>query len=223
MTSHSPGSEVLPRAPLALSVPSTIAVDPYSHDSLRAPFIDIALRDEAISILGEVSEVESLAHRYFSTCHRRLPILSKERFLLSLPFIYSRPRADYILLCLSVSLVLQQPKDHSGQQKDSMQSSLYVTTKCLIASLEAANYVSLDFVQARVLVCWYELGHGIYPAALASIASCASISRALGLECKAVQAPIRQGYHSSDLPAAEEEKRVRWAIINLDRSVSGTL
>ena len=200
----------------ALGVPSKISVDPYSQDSMRLPFLDIAFRDEALNILGEVSEVEETATLFFGTAYLRMPFLSEKRYRVSLPYLYSRPRADFILLCLSISLVLQRPKEISFPG-DTMQSSLYVTVKCLISSLEAANHVSLDFVQSRAIVCHYEIGHGIYPAAAASIAACSSAARALGLEKKRFQDPQRDIRNIANRLAAEEEKRTWWVIINMDR------
>jgi hypothetical protein len=198
-----------------------ITVDPYSHQTLRQPFINIAVRDEAFNILGELPEVEEMVLSYFSTTSIRMPIVSQIRILRELPQTYSIPRADFSLLCLSMYLVQQKPRKLDSLN-GSLQSSLYVTLKCLIASLEAANYLSLNFVQARALVCFYELGHAIYPAASASVASCARTARALGLEAKSFQAADRDYSNLALRLAAEEEKRTWWAVVNLDRSVSPT-
>ncbi|ETN39070.1 uncharacterized protein HMPREF1541_05292, partial [Cyphellophora europaea CBS 101466] len=127
-----------------------------------------------------LAEIEEVVRQYFATSFFQLPILSKRRFLDDLPYVYFRPRADYLLLCVSISLILQKPKT-TNFVGESMQSSLYVITKCLIASLEAANYVSLNVLQSRMLVCLYELGHAIYPAASMSISACAKSARALGI------------------------------------------
>jgi len=72
-------------------------------------------------------------------------------------------------------------------------------------------------VQARLLVSLYEMGHGIHPAASISIGACARTARALGLNKKLFQRA--QGDHASRL-RAEEEKRVWWALLNLDRFIN---
>lgn len=191
-------------------------MDPYSHEALRLPFLNIALRDEAATILGEVVEVEATAQQFFATTFIRFPILSKSRFFEHLPYIYSKPHADFILLCLSVKLIMQKPAG-AALATESMQSTLYVTTKRLIASLEAATCVSLQFVQARALVCFYEFGHAIYPAASSSIAACAKTARCLGLdETISPQQDPRLDVREVD-STAEENKRTWWAILNLDR------
>jgi hypothetical protein len=201
-----------------LSVPSMLSVDPFSQDTLRASFLDIAVRDEAVNILGEMQELEDLVRRFFSTVYIRVPFISQRRFRVNLPYVYSRPRADYLLLCLSISLVLQRPREINFPG-ETMQSSLYVTVKCLIASLEAAGVLTLGFVQARALVCFYEIGHGIYPAAAASLAACASSARLLGLENRRSR---KQHPEVGDLAGeseTEEKKRTLWAIVNMDRYV----
>ena len=195
-----------------------INIDPYSHETLRQPFLDVAFRDEAFNIMGDLSEVGEMVRQYFSTLSPRIPILSRSRFLARLPSIYTRPRADYSLLCLSICLLMQKPRSLKFPT-GSLQSSLYVTLKCLIASLEATDHVSLDFVQARLLVCFYELGHAIYPAASSSIAACSRTARAFGLDVKGFQASGREYSVLATRLAAEEEKRAWWAVINLDRFV----
>ena len=99
-------------------------------------------------------------------------------------------------------------------QGQSMQSSLYVMVKSNISLLESTGYLSLEVVQSRVLLSYYEMGHGILPAALISIGACARAARALGLHKKLFHSPSE---NSGARMRAEEEKRVWWAVINLDR------
>jgi hypothetical protein len=93
-----------------------------------------------------------------------------------------------------------------------MQSSLYITVKSVISLLESTNFLSLELVQCRLLVAFYEIGHGISPAASISIAAGARTARALGLNKQWVRPEF--GGHTID---AEEERRVWWAVFNLDR------
>lgn len=190
-------------------------MDPYSHEALRLPFLNIAFRDEAAAIFGELEEVEATAEQFFATTFKRFPVLSKSRFYERLPYIYTKPHADFILLCLSIRLAMQMPTPAT----ESMQSSLYITAKSLIASLEAANCVSLLFIQARVLVCFYEFGHAIYPAASSSLAACAKIARSVKLDVTI--SPRRDLEEVPEIDSAREEnRRTWWAIVNLDRLVN---
>jgi hypothetical protein len=191
-------------------------VDLYTNASLRTSFVNVAFREEAAKVLGKLSDVEGLARLFFSTTWTRIPFLSQARFAADLPRLYSQPRAEYLLLCLAVKLAVTRA-DELAFEDDTMQSTVYVTVKCLIASLEAINHVSLLCVQARALLCYYEVGHGIYPAAMASVAACAATARVLGLERKAFESRERQGGTEVERLTAEEEKRTWWTIINMDR------
>jgi hypothetical protein len=94
-----------------------------------------------------------------------------------------------------------------------MQSSLYVTSKSIISLLEATSYLSLEVVQCHLLIAFYEMGHGIYPAAAASIGACAKIAH------------YTNSHHGSILSSkkdereivVEEKRRTLWALHNLDR------
>lgn len=97
----------------------------------------------------------------------------------------------------------------------SMQSSLYVSIKTTMALLEASGFLSVRVLQARLLVCFYEVGHAIDTAASISIAGCGRIVQALGLDRKGFQEV--GGLDEEGLMGSEQEKRVRWATILLDR------
>jgi hypothetical protein len=64
-----------------------------------------------------------------------------------------------------------------------------------------------------LLIALYEVGHGIYPAASISMASCARAARNLGLH------KIRSKPLSESEDEIEEKRRTWWAIHNLDRYV----
>ncbi|TVY81025.1 hypothetical protein LSUE1_G004366 [Lachnellula suecica] len=188
-------------------------VDPFLHDALRKPTVDIALSMEVSNILGAVDKVHAMAIAYFETIWTRMPMICKSNFFKKLPTMYDKPQADFLLLCLCIHLYLQTPAE--GVQ--SMQSSLYVNVKSKISLLESTSYLTRTVIQARILVTSYEMGHGINPGATISISACASSARALGLNKKAFQNPA-----SVELSPiqAEEEKRVWWAVVVLDRFVN---
>jgi Fungal specific transcription factor domain len=189
---------------------NAIKVDPFRHDALRQTTVEVAIATEASKILGAVDKIEVMATTYFNTIYQRLSIVSKRRFYERLPHVFARPDADFIVLCLCIRLVLEGP----SQEGQSMQSSLYVTIKSNISLLESTNYLSLTFVQCRLLVAFYEMGHGISPAASISIGACARTARALGLNKRNFERIVED---EASRIQAEEEKRVWWAVVNLDR------
>lgn len=184
-------------------------VNPFRHRALRQPTIDIAVSMQALKIFGSFEKVQETATTYFNTIYQRMPIISKRRFYERLRPLSESTPADFSALYLCIDLILQYPL----QQAQNMQSSLYLTVKSIISLLESTNHVSLEVVQCRLLVSFYEIGHGIFPAASISIGACARTARALGLNKNRV--------HSVDNEVrrivAEEERRVWWAVVNLDR------
>ena len=97
-----------------------------------------------------------------------------------------------------------------------VQSPLYATVKSFINVLEASNDVSVDLAHCRVLVTFYEMGHGLHTAAYVSIAGSARLARTLGLHRK----PWRYLDADTDKIILEEKKRIWWAIANMDRFIN---
>jgi hypothetical protein len=197
-------------------------VDPLLYDALRGLTVDIAMCQNARDILRTVDEVSLVADNYFATVWQKYPTICSatawQRYPIicpvlsrrQLPTMFSEPRGDFILLCLAIHLLMQLPDTEHG----SMQSLLYVAVKTSIALLEATNFTSISVLQARLIVTLYEVGHGISPAASISVAGCARIVHALGLNQKFFQSvPLDE----TGKLAAEQDKRARWGIILLDR------
>jgi hypothetical protein len=185
-------------------------VDPFLHETLRGPTVDIAMTQEANKIMGTADDIKAITDKFFDTMWARFPIICPVLFRRQLPSVFSQPHADFIVLCTSIHLLLQFPTSERGN----MHSSLYVTIKRNIALLEATNFMTLSALQARLLVTLYETGHGILPAASISVAGCARMAHALGLNNKKFQ-----NVPSDDIGkmTAEQEKRARWGTILLDR------
>ena len=213
-----PTQSLLPATPpYSIRSPSTIIadVDHFRYESLRRPAVDVIVSSEVQRVLGSTAEVATITNAYFRSVHLRLPVLSREHFSESLSISSDLLQADLAVLILVMYLAQQRPQ-HRGE---SMQSSLYVTAKMLIGLLEASNYSSLRTVQSRVLLSWYELGHGLFSGASISIGACARAARLIQLHGRSPKTP------TDHREAALEEERMRtWcAIRNLDRCVQCTL
>ncbi|KAL7935536.1 hypothetical protein V8C35DRAFT_279265 [Trichoderma chlorosporum] len=194
----------------------TSSVEPFLHDSLRRPTVDIIVQKHFLRIIGSRSEMHRIADSYFATIARRISVVSAQRLYARLPKIESPScAADFAALCLCLHLLLQLPQQHDS----SMQSSLYVTLKGIISLLEATSYHSLEVIQCRILIAFYEIGHGIYPAAAASVGSCAKMARFAGFH----RHSILSSYDDEREIVAEEKKRTLWALHNLDRYLNLTM
>ncbi len=91
---------------------------------------------------------------------------------------------------------------------------LYRAVKQFYFDIEFSGRLSLQTLQAAVLIAIYEIGHGIYPAAIISVSNCARIGTLLGIDKS-----LNVWGPSSGIPwiELEERRRVWWAIIILDR------
>jgi hypothetical protein len=188
-------------------------VDPFQFDTLRHPTVDVAVRTEVQRALGSVDTARAVFDAYFNTIYHRLPIMSHKRFYDHLHTLFDDSAdAGYSALCFCIYLLNQQPP---VLPNGSMQTSQYVRVKSILSLLEATSYVSLEIVQCRVLVAFYELGHAIYPAASMSIATAAKLARVLCLH----KSSKRATEIVPDPINAEERRRVWWAVVNLDRCV----
>lgn len=207
LTSRRPQSDDSPTSFFGIAVSSS---DLFRHEVLQKSAVDVAICKDVCNILGERDEIVALAAKYFDTLSHRMPFIWKDRFNSRLRSMHSNPHADFSLLCLCISLVIQHPPKY-GQ---SVLSSVYAVIKSHISLLETSGFLSLEFVQARLLLSVFEIGHGLYPAASISIGACARTARALGLNKKQFK---NASLDNSSKQRAEEEKRVWWEIVNLDR------
>jgi hypothetical protein len=186
-------------------------VDPFRFDTLRHPTVDVTIRTEVLRALGSIEVANAVFAAYFNTIYHRLPILSHKRFDDRVHTVFDdTANAGYCALCFCIQLLNEQP---SASSSESMQTSQYVKVKSILSLLEATSYLSLEIVQCRVLVAFYELGHAIYPAASMSIATAAKFARLLRLHTSCIEAVE----HVPDSIDSEERKRVWWAVVNLDR------
>ncbi|KAH7304841.1 hypothetical protein BKA65DRAFT_602133 [Rhexocercosporidium sp. MPI-PUGE-AT-0058] len=201
--SQAPSAQGLSPNVLFSAPASAMNIDPFRHEALRQPTVNIAVSNEVSKILGTYDDIHSKATKYFATIGQRMPIVSKVRFFERLPSIFSNPQADFLVVCLAMNLILQYPIP--GDQ--SMQSSSYVVVKSFISVLESTSFLSLDVVQARLLVTFYELGHGIQGGASLSIAGAASSARFICL-CNGDSLCTTEDPQSSDSLPIED---TQWA------------
>ncbi|KAJ2979139.1 hypothetical protein NQ176_g3431 [Zarea fungicola] len=94
-----------------------------------------------------------------------------------------------------------------------MISPPYLSLRARLAMLEASGCQSLHFLQCRILLVFYELGHGIFPAVSVSVAACARA-------CRAISTGWQFSDATSQNPDDEEKRRTWWAIHNLERYIA---
>ena len=166
--------------------------------------INNAITEQLCKVVGTVSDVRDVASTYFGTIHLWFPILSESSYYKHLPNTFESPHADYSLLSLSMALINTIP---AAKDNPDTLSPMYALLKTSIAMVEAANINTLAVIRARLLVSLFEVGHGI-PAAYLSLAATARA---------AVLAGLNRAIHNASSSQREEDLRVWWGIVMLDR------
>ncbi|KAE8153586.1 hypothetical protein BDV25DRAFT_168610 [Aspergillus avenaceus] len=204
----SPQAQSTDRFPSALF----LDIDCYKWAGMRLPMPGANIPIEVVTILNEGDSIIETCATYFSTIHRWMPIVSKKRLDLGIPFGGGGP--DLALLFLAMKLTITCVLSSETASED----SLYMTTKGFLATLETTGVVSFRCLQALTLVALYEYSHSIYPAAWMTVGACSRYADMLGLSPSG-----RALNHISPCTTwteAEERRRVWWAIFILDRVIS---
>lgn len=229
-TAHTPSANppvAIPRTTNA-SMESSILDDPQAP---RHPFPAVFFLDSRVFQLAQVGmprinmsfsqdvvsftrEAKPIAARYFEDVHTWMPIVSKFRFYNHLMNPLLEHRSDLTILLFCMRLISWSAVEHADGDKP--RTRAYLAAKRLLVDAESAGILSLQILQAIVLVSIYEIGHGIYPAAYVTIGTCARYGIALGIDKQTLS---DNGSPSITEVEQEERRRVWWAILILDRFV----
>jgi hypothetical protein len=204
-----------------LAIPGSNDIDPFQYAALRQPTYDLFVAKRASSVLGDLAHVEQTAAAYFATIFLRMPILPRKTFFDKLPNLYTHPQADFTVLCLTIHLLIQRPDavESAGHHGQTMHSSTYVTVKSFVGVLQSLAHPTMELLQAMVLLVLFEMGHGMYPAASISMATCARTARAIRLN----KIPGDRSATSFTNLELEQRRRVWWALLILDRYANNEL
>ena len=148
----------------------------FSHCqiTIQKPQISFPLGD--FDFLQNADSVRCVARQYFRTIHLWLPILSRSKFYGLILHQQLQKEADLRLLVTCMHILL--PRKCDGSQP---RQTTYSSLKHQLVSLEQAGVLTITVLQAMILIAFYELGHGIYPAVFLTVGTCARYAVALGL------------------------------------------
>jgi len=139
-----------------------------------------------------------------------MPIISKKNLYEHIRNPLGQIRSDYALLLLAMDLLCWIPEGSDPR------TSTYRAAKSFYLDLEIQGFVSLQVMQAEILIALFEFGHAIYPSANVSIEACVRYGCALGINWDA-KFPAKRPFSWVD---GDELNRVWWAVIILDRYAS---
>ncbi len=185
----------------------------FADARITVPRLNVIVPAEVAATIGvSILDIQDTVDRYFANIHTWLPFISKKRMQLALCNPAIELSSDLALLLLSMKLIIQIPQ--GGPQ--SARSPLYSVTKSFFNMVESHGVVSLQVLQADILIAAYEIGHAIYPTAYLTTGHCARLGHILGLNDRQ-NAPQLLRRKPGAWAELEEMKRVWWAVMLLDR------
>jgi hypothetical protein len=127
-------------------------------------------------IVDNGTTVPTLFSEYFRTIGIWLPAIVSEKALYKR--LQGEPSSEVALLLLSVFLAVQAP-ERGNPNTLFPQTTIYFAAKSLLSALIGAGVLSLEVVQASVLILLYEAGQGMLNQARMSAAFCSQMGMRL--------------------------------------------
>lgn len=184
----------------------------YEHAELWLPQINILLSPEVTSY---VNDREFIVSQHFATTQSWMPLLSRKKLYHELATYSSQSQSDFVILLYCMKLLMWWPPEQDRYSTRNGRTAAYSTATRLLHQAESEGTLTLQLLQAKLLVCLYELGHSIYPTAYLSVGACARYGIALGIDKTNEASPTNQ---ATDPIVLEEMRRCWWVVIILDRS-----
>ncbi|KAL7935789.1 hypothetical protein V8C35DRAFT_298248 [Trichoderma chlorosporum] len=201
-------------APHAATANAIRFIEPsvYRDASLGPSSEDIAIPSSITTHVGHPGQIYDIGTVFFSATSLWMPIICRKRFYADALSPISPHRRGLILLALTMKLYCTpaSANGHNGRR------ALYQLVKAFHADVEATSTMSVHILQAAVFIAIYEIDQAIYPSAYMSVAACARYGIAMGLN-KLMTSPFGDGKPGYSGVEIEEQRRVWWAILILDR------
>ncbi|KAF4626325.1 hypothetical protein G7Y89_g11835 [Cudoniella acicularis] len=138
----------------------------FQQCQVEIPKPTTPLHPNIFNCIGNPENWEVIASSYFSAAHTWMPIISKKRFYEYIQTSSGQIRSDYSLLIMCMDLICWLPIDQNPR------TPAYLAAKSFYLNLEIQGVVSLQVLQAGILIALFELGHAIFPSAAISIDAC---------------------------------------------------
>ena len=184
----------------------------FDHSKIQIPQAEVQLSQH---VLEAFEDADAISTSFFSWVHLWMPIIQISKWKTQLTGPLVRPRTDVKILLVAMKLVLWTPGPSPELREPRRQE--YFTLKSVFLEAEMVGMLSLELLQALILLAIYEYSHAIYPAAYISVGACVRYGLALGID-KQRQVEIER--EKFDLEEQEERRRVWWSVVILDRLIS---
>ena len=207
----------------AIEPPTTGVVDPsllnfrtLPSNPLSLPSVDEQVSTQAVRLLDCISRksrpIDVFVSTYFATFHRSLPILNQETFRAQMRIL--APSSHFSTLLLSIILISHLSLKITFGNEGKSKEELYSTLKSIHGLLLGNGKVSMELVQAGVIIAAYEHCQALHRDAWVGIGNCARLGQVLGLH-----RAVRPGPQEEEGAMWEERKCLWWGIVVLERYV----
>lgn len=159
---------------------SFLAPRVFRQAKLELPRPGLPVPAEVAAYVGDAEQVRDVARRFFATTHKWIPFISKHRLVPALLNPLSQRRCELTLLHLCMRLSITPPP--RGEQHGTNVNPLYRLAKHFFFEAECVGIMSVQILQAAVLLAVYEIGQALYPAAYLTVGWCARYGVALGAD-----------------------------------------
>jgi hypothetical protein len=193
---------------------SFLTPDLFHEARLEIPRLELGIPDEVAVHLGDNQQILETASKFFQMTW--MLIVSRKRYYAAVLNPLSPARRPTVLLALCMKLCCLPLHDDGGPER----ISLYRLVKKFYAEVESTQDLCVQVLQAAIFIAVFEIGDAIYPAAYLTVGACARYGIGMGLD--KINKARMGGEHNptASWMEIEERRRVWWAILTLDRSVT---
>ena len=197
--------------------PTTNATRYWDYPHPQPLGVDEQISAQAARLLNAIARkrgpINVFISAYFRNFHRSLPIVSQDTFYAQLQLLQNSPNSHFSTLLLSMILISYlSSKIDDGEGKEAKE--LYPTLKNIYGLLTSTGRVTVELVQAGVIIAAWEHCQGLGREGWLSIGCCARMGNVLSLHHT-----IRE-----DMPESIEGRReldtrrsLWWGIVVLER------
>jgi hypothetical protein len=197
---------------------------PPAPTNLWSSFNSVGIDDEAINqasgLFHDIStkggNLGTFYEIYFCTFHESLPVIDKDVFYGQLQH---EPMTSHFAVLLLSMIVIAHLSSRTGETAQ-LPHDLFPVLKRIFSLLQATGRVSIELIQAGVLIASYEFCQALGQDAWLSIGACARMGHVFGIhETIKIQTPIGEFCRVR----FETKRSLWWGIVVVERYDSAKL
>ncbi|KAK4242707.1 hypothetical protein C8A03DRAFT_40048 [Achaetomium macrosporum] len=185
-----------------------------SEDGLFSPIysaksIDTLTFGTLLDILITKKRAKEAVSLYFNGVNTWFPIIEKASYEKQLDMAWDKLPAEASVLALCMALIARPPNQKSSKIGD----TVYHSTKAILSLVQSKAPISVQLLQAELLVALYEFSQSMPQQAYLSLGRCLQMTKAFGWHGAEFWAEDRKAFMAKDLKLSSI---LWWAIVFLD-------